>query len=249
MQFKIKNRWTGAVIYTAELSAEYESASDGVKLGGAIKIAVKSRANLAGANLAGANLAGVNLARANLTGAYLADANLAGANLGDANLADANLADAYLGGAYLGGVNLADANLADAYLGGANLADAYLGGAYLGGVNLADANLGGANLAGANLAGVNLAGANLAGAKWRNGVVIQRAPLQLFGLRYPVTIIDDHMEIECELHPLAEWAAFDDDRIIQMDGKDALKFWRSHKEGLLAIARGDGRGVTVEAGK
>ena len=144
MQYEIKHRWTGAVLFTAELGAEYEAKSDGVTLGAAIKLAFRARANLAGANLTGANLTGADLARA-----YLADAYLAGANL----------ARAYLADAYLAGADLAGANLAGAYLAGADLA-----GANLTGANLARANLAGADLARANLAGADLEGADLAGA-------------------------------------------------------------------------------------
>ena len=179
MQFEIRNRWTGAVIFTAELGEEYEGATYGEKLGAAVKVAVKT-----GSDLTYANLTCANLTYANLTGA-----DLTGANLTDADLTDADLTYA------------------------------------------------------------NLTRSNLAGAAWCNGVVIQRVPLQLFGLRYPVTILDDHMVIRCESHTLAEWAAFDDNRIIRMGGREALMFWRAHKEGLLAIARGDGRGVTVVVGK
>ena len=113
--------------------------------------------------------------------------------------------------------------------------------ANLAGANLARANLADAYLADANLARANLAGANLAGANWTNGAAITRAPLQLFGLDYPVTIVDAHMQIGCELHSLAEWEAFDDERISRMDGKRARRFWDAHRDTLLALARADGR--------
>jgi hypothetical protein len=119
-------------------------------------------------------------------------------------------------------------------------------GADLVGANLAGANLAGANLVDANLVDANLAGANLAGAKWLGGIVINRAPLQIFGLDYSVTILDQHMQIGCELHTLAEWAAFDDRRIAEMDGVRARKFWDAQKAGLLAMAAGDGRGKASE---
>ena len=173
--------------------------------------------------------------RANLTDAYLADAYLAGANLARANLARANLADANLARA-----NLARANLAGANLARANLADAYL----------ADANLADANLTGANLARANLARANLAGAKWRDGIAIQSRPIQIYGLEpYAVTILDQHMQIGCELHSLADWAAFDDRRILQMDGRRAASFWAKNKDALLSMARAAGRsfGPSVSA--
>jgi hypothetical protein len=148
-------------------------------------------------------------------------ADLAGANLAGANLAGANLAGANLAGAYLGSANLAGADLA-----GANLAGAYLARAYLGS---------------ANLAGADLAGANLAGAKWRDDITINNRPIQIYGLRYNVTILDAHMQLGCELHRLCEWQSFDDRRIIEMDRDDALRFWRDHKEALLGVARSAGR--------
>jgi len=144
--------------------------------------------------------------------------------------------------AYLSGANLSGANLSDANLSYANLSCAYLSGAYLSG-----ANLSGANLSDANLSGANLSDANLSGAKWRDGITINRAPLQLSGLHWAVYILDDHMQIGCELHTLAEWAAFDDARIVEMDGKNALRFWRNHKAALLELAAADGRGVKTES--
>jgi len=164
INFDIKNRWSGDVQFTAEIEcAESEALS--VKLGLAVKRAVKRRANLRAANLAGANLADANLADANLRGANLADADLRDANLADANLADANLRGADLADADLRGADLRGANLADANLRGANLADANLAGADLRGANLAAADLRAAYLAAANLAGANLAGADLRAAK------------------------------------------------------------------------------------
>ena len=55
MKFEIKNRLTGAVRFECELSAEVETASDSIKMGFAIKEALKARAYLARADLAGAN--------------------------------------------------------------------------------------------------------------------------------------------------------------------------------------------------
>ncbi|WP_395370736.1 pentapeptide repeat-containing protein [Komagataeibacter diospyri] len=216
--FQIKSRFTGKVQFECELSAEVADMSFSIKLGFAVKKAIEARANLAGAYLADANLAGANLADANLAGAYLAGANLDGA---------------YLAGAYLAGAYLADANLADA-----NLADANLAGAYLAG-----ANLDGAYLADAYLAGANLARANLADAKWRNDIILKRAPLQIFNLFYPVTILDMHMQIGCELHLISEWREFDNERIARMNGVDSRRFWKKHRDALLALADSDGRGV------
>jgi hypothetical protein len=84
MIFEIKNRFTGAVLFTCELPEKIAAQSPAKQMGYAVKVA-----NLAGANLAGANLADAYLADADLAGAYLAGANLAGADLADADLADA----------------------------------------------------------------------------------------------------------------------------------------------------------------
>ncbi|WP_081750632.1 pentapeptide repeat-containing protein [Paracoccus pantotrophus] len=133
MQFEIKSRWTGAVIFTAEIEAD-ENTSANIKLGLAVRVAVKARADLRGASLRDANLRGADLRDANLHGAYLHGANLRDANLRGADLRDANLGDASLHGAYLHGADLRDANLGDASLHGANLRGAYLRGANLNGV-------------------------------------------------------------------------------------------------------------------
>ena len=68
----ILNRFTGAAIFSAEIECKPDELPS-MKLGLAVKCAVKARADLAGANLAGANLARANLARANLARAKEAD--------------------------------------------------------------------------------------------------------------------------------------------------------------------------------
>ena len=102
--------------------------------------------------------------------------------------------------------------------------------------NLAWANLARASLYGANLDGASLYGANLDGAKFGDGVTAARGIRQVLGLRWPVTIFDNHMRIGCQLHSLADWAAFTKRDIVEMDGTDALLFWRRHKAMLLALA-------------
>ena len=126
MKFAIINRWSGSVLFAAEV--------------GTLRLAVELAVQL------GADLRGADLRRAALRRAALWGANLWGANLGDANLEGANLARA----------DLARADLARAYLPGANLARAYLTGANLAGANLARADLTGADLTGANLTDANL---------------------------------------------------------------------------------------------
>ena len=78
MKFEIKNRFSGEVMFSCQLTAEIASKSYGLQLGFAVKKAIVARANLADANLARADLADADLA-----GANLADANLVGTNLGE----------------------------------------------------------------------------------------------------------------------------------------------------------------------
>ena len=67
------------------------TASAWVKLGLAVKAALKARANLSRANLSGADLSGADLSRANLNGADLSEANLCGADLSGADLSGEQL--------------------------------------------------------------------------------------------------------------------------------------------------------------
>lgn len=126
-QFTIQRRpgfeFLGAITVTIECDP---SALSGVKIGLAVRAAVKSRADLTGADLTRADLSGANLSGANLTGA-----KLSGADLTRAKLSGAYLTRADLMGAYLTGANLTGANLSGAYLSGANLTGAYLSGADL----------------------------------------------------------------------------------------------------------------------
>ena len=99
----ILSRFTGAVVFSAEIECKPDELPS-TKLGLAVKVAVKSRADLSGANLSGANLSradlsGADLSRADLSRADLSRADLSGANLSGANLSGANLSRADLSGA------------------------------------------------------------------------------------------------------------------------------------------------------
>ncbi|EEO8547045.1 pentapeptide repeat-containing protein [Salmonella enterica] len=169
-----------------------------------------SRANLYGANLRGANLYDANLYGANLRGTNLCGANLYDANLYGANLYDANLCDANLRGANLYGANLCGANLY-----GANLYDA----------NLCDANLYGANLYGANLRGTNLCGANLYGANLC-GANLPDLTFVILGEKYFISITNgEYVRAGCQNHTVEEWRKYSKQKIAEMDGRKALKFY------------------------
>jgi uncharacterized protein YjbI with pentapeptide repeats len=130
MKFEVKNRFTGALQFTAEIECD-EGASTSLKLGLAVKWAFKSRADLWGADLSGANLSRAYLSGANLSRAYLSGANLSRAYLSGANLSGADLSGADLWGADLWGADLWGADLSGADLSGADLSRAYLGGQWI----------------------------------------------------------------------------------------------------------------------
>jgi hypothetical protein len=98
MEFKILNRFSGEVQFTAEIGCK-EDESTSIKIGLAVKWAIKSNADLSGADLSRADLYGANLSGANLSRAYLYGANLSRADLSGADLSRADLSGADLSGA------------------------------------------------------------------------------------------------------------------------------------------------------
>ncbi len=101
MNYEIKHRYTGAVLY----------AGGGETLRDVVVAAVASGANLHGADLSSADLHGADLRGADLRGANLSGADLRGADLRGADLRGANLSSADLFGADLSGANLSGADL------------------------------------------------------------------------------------------------------------------------------------------
>ena len=108
---QIKSRFSGTVIFEAEIAAEYDGFLYGFRLGLAVKTAYKSDADLRGADLSGADLRDADLRGAGLRYADLSGANLRGAGLRYADLSGANLI----------GADLRDANMRGADLGGAKI--------------------------------------------------------------------------------------------------------------------------------
>ena len=102
MQFEIRNRYTGAVQFTAEIDCA-DDAPASVKTGSAVIWADLSEADLRRADLSGADLSVTDLREADLRGADLSGADLRGADLRGAYLRDADLSGANLSGAYLRG--------------------------------------------------------------------------------------------------------------------------------------------------
>jgi uncharacterized protein YjbI with pentapeptide repeats len=121
----ILNCWSGKVAFSATIECAPD-APPNVKLGLAVRLAVKT----------GADLSLADLSKADLSGADLYGADLSGADLSRADLSRANLSGANLSRAYLSGANLSGANLYRADLSGADLSRANLSGANLYGEKL-----------------------------------------------------------------------------------------------------------------
>ena len=91
----------------------------------------------------------------------------------------------------------------------------------------------GADLRRADLYGADLRGADLRGANI-DGEIIQRPPISIANITYWCLITDDRMRLGCKLHTHNEWQNFNDGEISAMDD-DALDFWKTWKEPLLAM--------------
>jgi len=62
------------------------------------------------------------------------------------------------------------------------------------------------------------------------------APLPNGPKDYYITITKTTLTIGCEMHSLSDWWDFDDKRIMEMDGKKALKYWREYKDFIFKAA-------------
>ena len=92
MKFDVLDRYTGEVKFTADISCD-KSALPSVKLGLAVKWAIKENANLRSADLRSADLSYANLSSADLSSADLRYANLSYADLSYADLRSAKNAE------------------------------------------------------------------------------------------------------------------------------------------------------------
>ena len=53
-------------------------------------------------------------------------------------------------------------------------------------------------------------------------------PVTIQGLRYTVTIMDNHASLDCENYSFAEWKNMDRRSILTMDGKEGLRFYDTY---------------------
>ena len=148
------------------------------------------------------------------------------ADLSSANLSYADLSSADLSYANLNSADLSYANLRSANLSYANLRSA----------NLSYANLRYADLSYANLSYADLSSADLSYADFNEGKS-DKNPIFIYGLNYDVLITKQQIKIGCEIHKVEEWESFDDRRILEMDGRKALEWWRIYKPIIMALQK------------
>lgn len=134
----------------------------------------------------------------------------------------------------LQGANLTRANLQEADLTYANLE-----GANLKVANLEEADLTCANLTNANLTRANLTRADLTGVNWGDpSITSVMPPLQVFGLQYPILILDRHAKIGCKMRLITEWVAMTAEEAEEKFG--ARDLWEC-RDALLAFIAENGR--------
>ena len=63
------------------------------------------------------------------------------------------------------------------------------------------------------------------------------SPISITNLKYQTTITDNHLRVGCEMHTFEEWNKFSDKRILAMEGKEALKWWKAHKPLIMGIIK------------
>jgi uncharacterized protein YjbI with pentapeptide repeats len=147
------------------------------------------------------------------------------------------------------------ADLSSADLSSADLRNAILRNADLRYADLSSANLSSADLRYADLSSADLSSADLRNAILRNAdlryAILRNADLSSADLRYAigdgslirtiqtgvyvVVICGQSVSIGCQSHDWSDWMMFNDTSIHNMDGQNAVDFWRVWKPILTAI--------------
>ena len=122
------------------------------------------------------------------------------------------------------------ANLRWADLRWADLEGVDLFGADLGGADLRDADLRRADLSGADLSEADLEGACLRGATG-NGREVSSYQFK----PYHTVVAYNTAYVGCETHTVEEWLSFDEDRIREMDGEQAVNFYKNILKPMLTL--------------
>ena len=120
--------------------------------------------------------------------------------------------------------NLSSANLRYADLSYADLSYADLRHADLRSADLRHADLRSANLRHANLRHANLCSFIISSCRGNNNTI-----KSIHCDTYDIAYTDKILQIGCEQHDILDWWKFDNKRILEMEGKKALKWWKVWK--------------------
>ena len=157
--------------------------------------------------------------------------NLTRTILRGSNLKYAYMPNAVCLSTVFSGCDLSNSVLTQADCTGASFCGADLSGADLSGANLTDCDLDSADLDGVNLAHANLTGVSLFNTIG-DGYYVKTIRISNV---YPITYTADRIQIGCENHSIAEWRAFDNERIATMDGQQGISFWATYRDVIFTV--------------
>jgi hypothetical protein len=118
MAIEIRNRWTGATIFTHDV--------EGATMRDAVLAARAADSNLRGSDLSGSDLSGSDLSGSDLSGSDLRGSDLSGSDLSGSDLSGSDLSGSDLSGSDLSGSDLSDSDLSGSNLSGSDLSGSNL---------------------------------------------------------------------------------------------------------------------------
>jgi len=116
----------------------------------------------------------------------------------------------------------------------ADLWNADLRNADLRNADLRNANLRNADLRNADLRNADLWNADLRNADLRNADI---AILSTVHQKYDVRMVNNIIKIGCECHTVSKWVKFTNREVLEMDGKDGLRWWKEYKPVIIPLAK------------
>jgi len=198
--------------------------------------------NLEGVDFSYADLRNTKLLNCNLKSANFYRADLWGAELDGSALDFADFTRADLFGAFMRQTQASSSIFTHAYMCGLNchgsdLSNAIFDGAYMFGTNLHSCNLENSSFDSTNLVDVEFANSNFIGVKWKDGIVINRPPISIHGLDYPITIVDGWMDVGCQSNPISwyEKDAPGKRGIAALEGLKSARFWKKNKQWIFEL--------------
>ena len=76
--------------------------------------------------------------------------------------------------------------------------------------------------------------ADLRNADLRNADI---AILSTVHQKYDVRMVNNIIKIGCECHTVSKWVKFTNREVLEMDGKDGLRWWKEYKPVIIPLAK------------